>query len=106
MTQKDFYKAVAEGNITAEVQDYAQERYTKLSQPTAKQKENEALKTQILEYLGEVGKPVISTDLAGEMNVSTSKITGLCGVLIKEGKIAVTDVVLPKIGSRKAYSLA
>lgn len=104
MTQKDFFTAVANGNITDEVKAYATERAEKLSAPTPKQVENAALSANIAEFLATQTEPIIGAEIAKHFEVSTSKVTGLCGVMVKNGQLTKSEVAT-KDGTRIGYSV-
>lgn len=113
MTQREFFTAVINGETTTEVVDMARAMLAKLDEKNAKRSSqpsktaiaNEPIKTQILEFL--VGKlPVLTTDIATALEISTSKASALCRQLAQDGKITVFDVKVPKKGTQKAYQLA
>lgn len=104
MTRVEFFTAVANAQITDEVKAYAAEQATKLAAPTPKQIENASLKEEIVKFLGEQTEPVIGADIAKQFEISTSKVTGLCGVLVKDG-ILTKSGVKTKDGERVGYSV-
>ena len=104
MTRVEFFTNVANGNITEEVKAYATEQATKLGTPTAKQVENASFKEEIVKFL--TGKePMIGSEIAAHFEVSTSKITGLCGSMVKDGTL-VKSKVATENGERVAYAIA
>lgn len=105
MTRLQFFANVAEGNITEEVKAYAADQATKLGTPTPQQIENAALKEDIVAFLKEKTEPVISAEIAKHFEISTSKATGLCGVMVKDG-ILVKSKVNTDNGERVGYSIA
>lgn len=104
MTRVEFFTAVANAQITDEVKAYAAEQATKLATPTPKQVENASLKEEIVKYLSEQSEPVIGAEIAKQFELSTSKVTGLCGVLVKDGILAKSGVKT-KDGERVGYSV-
>lgn len=118
MTNREFYTKVIEAGISTELTAHAEAEIAKLdkrnenrsSKPNKKQLENEPIKVEIMEYLGEHGGAVsaeIATALSTEDRpISTNKVVALCNQLVKEEKLVVEDVKIPKVGVRKQYSLA
>ena len=104
MTRVEFFTAVANAQITDEVKAYAAEQATKLATPTSKQIENASIKEEIVKFLSEQTEPVIGADIAKQFEISTSKVTGLCGVLVKDGVLAKSGVKT-KDGERVGYSV-
>lgn len=120
MTNREFYSAIVENTISAEVVAHAQEQLVKLDERNAKRnataqekrkETNAPLRKAILDFLGE-HSAVLSVDLAKAMSevledtISTSKITGVCGVLRKEGALVSTEVAVKGKGKQVAWSLA
>lgn len=110
MTQREFFEAVLNNNSnSAEVREMAQGCIDKLNarnlnrKPTAKQKENEALKVAILEYLVDDGRAHTASEIGVEMEVSTSKASALLTQLAKEGKIDKAEKKVPKEGKKMFY---
>lgn len=104
MTRVEFFTAVANAQITDEVKAYAAEQAEKLAAPTPKQIENTSLKEEIVKFLSEQTEPVIGAEIAKQFKISTSKVTGLCGVLVKDG-ILTKSGVKTKDGERVGYSI-
>ena len=120
MTNREFYSAIVENTISAEVVAHAQEQLVKLDERNAKRnataqekrkETNAPLRKAILDFLSE-HSAVLSVDLAKAMSevfedtISTSKITGVCGVLRKEGALVSTEVAVKGKGKQVAWSLA
>ena len=110
MTNREFYEAVANNEAnSAEVIEKAKAEIEKLDsrnlnrKPTAKQKENEALKVAILDYLVDDGRAHTSAEIAVEMEVTTNKVSALCTQLFKEGKIDRIEKKIPKEGKKNFY---
>ena len=131
MTNREFYTKVMEimeqcadceklaiNPIRDEIYSHAEAEIAKLdkrnatrsSKPNKKQLENEPIKIEIMEYLGEHSSAVsaeIATALSTEDRpISTNKVVALCNQLVKEEKLVAEDVKIPKVGLRKQYSLA
>lgn len=116
MTNREFYTQVIEAGISAELTAHAEAEIAKLdkrnenrsSKPNKKQLENEPIKAEIMEFLAEHGGAV-SAEIAAALStedrrISTNKVVALCGQLVKEEKLFVEDVKIPKVGVRKQYA--
>lgn len=114
MTSREFYNAIISNETnTEEVRNHAMEEIEKMnkrnaarsSKPNKKQKENEPIIEAIINYLTESGG-ALSTEIATTVGVSTSKVCGLCGVMVKDGVLNVEDRKVPKKGTQKFYTVA
>ena len=120
MTNREFLTAIINGSLTDEVVDFAKSKRDALDNGNARRaektaekrnKENAPLIAAIKEFLAEHPK-TLSVDLAAAMTevldeaISTSKITGVCGVLRKEGVLTSEDVAVKGKGKQKGWSLA
>jgi DNA-binding MarR family transcriptional regulator len=111
MTKREFLTAIAGiEEISAELREFATAEITKMDEknanrkPTKKQLENEAVSATIVEFL--TGKEaMIASDIAAALELSTQKVTGLCGQLVKAGTLTKSEVKLPKVGTRVAYAV-
>lgn len=109
MTKRDFYTAIANGQITDEVKAAAEEYLVKMDEAlekrkntmTKKQEENEAVKAQILEHLDT--EPKTATTVGELVEISTQRASALLRQLVSDGKATVTDVKIPKKGVQKGY---
>ena len=120
MTYREFLSTIIETATSDEVITFAKSRLEALDNSNAKRaektaekrnKENAPLIAAIKEYLVEHPK-TLSVDLAAAMTgvfgevISTSKITGVCGVLRKEGVLISEDIAVKGKGKQKGWSLA
>lgn len=120
MTYREFLSTIIETATSDEVRAFAQGRLETLDNGNARRaektaekrnKENAPLIAAIKEYLVEHPK-TLSVDLAAAMTkvfdeaISTSKITGVCGVLRKEGVLTSEDIAVKGKGKQKGWSLA
>ena len=113
MTNREFYTAIMNGTMTDEVKNHAAEAIAKLdarnqkrsSKPTKAQRENEPVKTAIIDYLTVHGSAV-AADIAAEVDITTQKASALCRQLVEEDKLTVEEVKIPKKGKCKKYSVA
>lgn len=112
MTNREFFKAIANNNITAEVIAKATEELTKLdarnekrrNTETENDKANAEIAKDIIKFLSENGA-TLSADIAKALNLSTPKVNGVATNLINEGKIIATKVKVKGKGERTEYSL-
>lgn len=113
MTYREFYTAIVNGEMNAELQAFATEAIAKLdtrnanraSRPSKVALANEPIKAQILEFLAN-GETHIAKEIGEAVGITTAKASSLCGQLAKEEKVVATEVKLPKVGKRVAYTLA
>ena len=110
MTKREFLTSIANSDLATEIIEFAQTEIEKMDaknanrKPTKKQLENEVVAATIVEFL--VGKePMVGADIASALDLTTQKVTGLCGSLVKAGKLTKSTVKLPKVGERVAYSV-
>lgn len=113
MTYREFYTAIVNGEITEEVVAKATEEIAKLdtrnanraSRPSKVALANEPIKASILEFLAN-GETHIAKEIGEAVGITTAKASSLCGQLAKDGKVVASEVKLPKVGKRVAYTLA
>ena len=120
MTYREFLSTIIETATSDEVITFAKSRLEALDNGNARRaektaekrnKENAPLISAIKEFLADHPK-TLSVDLAVAMTevfgeaISTSKITGVCGVLRKDGVLISEDVAVKGKGKQKGWSLA
>lgn len=113
MTNREFFTAIVNGNITEEVITHAENGLAKLDErnakrantPSKKAIENEPIKAEIVKFLTEKEEPTVSSVIATYMSISTQKASALCRQLVNEGRLAVEDVKVKGKGTQKAYSV-
>lgn len=120
MTYREFLSTIINGSLTDEVIDFAKTKRDALDNGNARRakktaekrnKENAPLISAIKEFLADHPK-TLSVDLAVAMTevfgevISTSKITGVCGVLRKDGVLTSEDIAVKGKGKQKGWSLA
>ena len=94
MTKREFYTAVINGEVNEELVAFAEAEIEKLDAENArnaakraeKAKENEPYFEKILALVSET--PVVASEVAAELEVSTSKASSLLRTMVKDGKIA------------------
>lgn len=109
MTKREFYVAIANGEMNDEVKTAAAEYIAKMDEAnekrkntlSKKQEENEAIKAEILEHLNSEAKT--ATTIGELMGISTQKASALLRQLVNDGKATATEVKIPKKGIQKGY---
>lgn len=113
MTKREFMEAIVkfaeDGTVGAEYGAFAEEEIKKLNETlarrrekvSAKQAENAPLMDKIYEMLGD--EPVTATVIGEMLEVSTQKASALLRKMVDEGRVAKTDVKIPKKGVQKGY---
>jgi hypothetical protein len=112
MTYREMYTAVINGQITDEVITTAQNALAKLDERNAKRaatpkkvnEESVALMRQIAELMAD-GETRIAKVIGETIGISTQKASGLCGQMVKAGTLVTSEVKIPKVGKRVAYTL-
>ena len=113
MTQREFFTAIVNGTINADIQAYAADAIVKLdkrnatraSKPTKSQQANVPLLAEIRTFL--TGKKnVLAAEVAAHLDVTPQKASGLLKLLVDNGEAIAAEVKVPKQGKRKAYTLA
>ena len=118
MTNREFYTNISNGIVNDEVIAHAKAAIAKMdtanenrkSKPSKTAIANEPIKAAIVELLTTNGAMVASAIGAaltnGEVEVSTSKASALCGQLVKAEVLAVADIKVKGKGTVKQYSIA
>lgn len=114
MTMREFFEQVIKAEISTELTEKAQSEIAKLdarnsakaNKVTEKDIENEKIRNQIIEILSKESLPITSRELADKLEISIQRTTSLCTILEKCGRITSYEVKIPKVGKRKAYSVA
>lgn len=112
MTEREFLNKVVAGEMTDEVKAYAENGIAKLNARNDKRKntkskaqiENEGIMATILETLATA--PMVASEIATALGISTQKASALCKLLANEGKVTVTEVKVKNKGAVKQYALA
>lgn len=111
MTNREFYSAIARGEISPEIQEHAEMLLAKMDEQNAKRKsvmtkkqqENEAVKQEIVRYLQQHSEGAVAAEIGEALEISTQKALALCRQLVSEEKIRCEEVAIPKVGVRKKY---
>lgn len=112
MTNREFYTAIVNGNITDEVIAHASAAIEKLdkalenrkNKPSKKATENAPVLEAITGVLG--AEPKVAADIATEIGITTQKASALLRQLVASGVAVATDVKVPSKGTVKGYTLA
>ena len=110
MTKREFYVAIANGEMNEEVKAAAAEYIAKMDEANEKRKhtmykkqeENEAIKAEILGHLDTEAKT--ATTIGELMSISTQKASALLRQLVNDGKATATEVKITGKGKQKAYT--
>ena len=95
MTKREFYTAITEAEVAEELKEFAVAEIEKLDAENAKNaakraekaKENEPLYEEILKLMTD--KPVLASEVAVAIGVSTSKASSLLRTLVGDERIAL-----------------
>ena len=113
MTNREFYKAVIEANINADLTAHAEKEIEKLNARNEKrsttmnktQKENVEIKKSILAVLS-ADKVKTANEVGVECGISTNKASALLRQLVIDKFAIDSEVKIPKKGKVKGYALA
>ena len=116
ITLRQYHEAVISGNITDAIIAKARAEIAKLDATNAKRaekaaekaKENDPIKNAIYNLLVEKGA-MVSSAIAMELTtpeaeVTTSKVSSMCGQMVKERRLTVEDVKVKGKGKVKQYT--
>ena len=116
MTNREFYNAIVNGNITDEVIAHASEAIEKLDKAlenrknkiSPKEKEKAAENAKFDETVIGVltNEPQIEADIASALGVTGPKARASLKRLVEAGVVTKSEVKVPKRGALKAYALA
>lgn len=108
MTQREFFNAIIESNVSDELKAFATDAIAKLdarnakrsATPSKSQIANEAVKVEIAKVLTE--EPQTASEIAQKCEISTQKASSL---LSRMSDLKVTEVKVKGKGKVKGYSL-
>ena len=112
MTNREFYTAIVNSNVSDELKTFATDAIAKLdarnakrsSKPSKKSLENEPIKESIREFLADGSH--LASEIAKGLDLSVSKVSALCRQMVGDGVLTVEDVKVKGKGTQKCYSLA
>ncbi len=113
MTQREFFTAIVNSEVSEELKTYASESIEKLdarnakraSKPSKKSIENEPIKESIANHLID-GEGHLASEIAKSLDLSVSKVSALCRQMVSDGVLHVEDVKVKGKGMQKSYSIA
>lgn len=111
MTQREFFNAVINANISADITAFAQERVAHLdtvnsnrkAKGTVTQRENEGIKANILAIV----KPNVTytaSEIGVMAGISTAKASALCRQFVQAGTFTESEVKIKGKGKVKGYT--
>ena len=112
MTNREFFTAIINANLSDEMTAHAQTLLTALdtrnekrrNTKTKEQIENEAHKANIVATIAD-RKEVTSATIASELGLTPQKVSALCRQLVEEGALTATEVKVKGKGKVKGYSV-
>ena len=113
MTNREFFEAVQNGTINADVQAHATAEIEKMNArnekrattPSKTAVANEPIKAQILTFLTGKNEEILTSVICEAVGISTAKASALLMQLLEDGKIAGEQVKVPKIGKRMVWKI-
>ena len=113
MTNREFYTAIVNSNVSDELKAFATDAIAKLdarnakrsSKPSKKSIENEPIKESISNLLVD-GDARLASEIASSLELSVSKVSALCRQMVADGVLHVEDVKVKGKGTQKSYSIA
>lgn len=112
MTTRDFLTTIINSTLSDEVKDFAQKGLVALDKRNAKrrdtqtkaQKENEGVKTAILDFLLANKGAAVASEIASACGISTQKASALLRQIVADGKAHSTEVKVKGKGKVLAYT--
>ena len=111
-TMEMLEQIVAMENASADVKEKATAMIEAIKKRNAdrkvnnkKKSENAPIEKAILEYLADKTAPVLSVQIATDLNLTASKVNGVAGNLEKENKVVKVKVKVKGKGEQTAYAL-
>lgn len=113
MTNREFFTAISEGKLNDELMEFAKASIEKLdsrnaarnAKPSKTQLENAPIKEALLTYLTENSGAYTEGQLGEALDITHNKAGSLARQLVAEGKVKQSEVKIPKVGTRKVYSI-
>lgn len=112
MTNREFFEAIINGEISEEIVAKAKEELVKLDARNSKRAEAKATKREV-EYapiedaiLKALEGTMTTSEIAKATGLTTNKVSPRCKVLVEKGILTESEVKVKGSGVRKAYTLA
>lgn len=111
MTNREFFSAIADSDLSAELKEFALAEIAKLDNRNAKRRNtltkeqiaNEGVKAEILTAIG--NGTATASEIAVAVGVSTQKVSALCKQLADSGLVEVSEVKVKGKGTVKGYTV-
>ena len=111
MTNREFYNAIINANLSDELTDFAVAAVEKLdkrnaarsSKPSKTAVANAPIKEAIFQFLSNAEGDTIAADIAEGVGISREKASALCRQMVEADLLTSTEVKIPKKGKVKAY---
>lgn len=112
MTNREFFTAVVNADVSEEIKAFALDSIAKLdhkndlrkSKPSKTAIANEPIKENIVKFLNGT-QSALASEIASACEISTSKASALARQLVENGIVNVCDVKVKGKGTMKSYSL-
>lgn len=114
MTNREFFEKVAnDERLAAEVREHAKKGIAALdkrnadraAKPSKKALENEPIKERIVELVRSQENPIVASEIAANLDISTAKASALCRQLVVAEVLNETEVKVKGKGKVKGYTL-
>lgn len=114
MTNREFFEKIAnDERLAAEVREHAKKGIAALdkrnadraAKPSKKALENEPIKERIVELIRSQENPIIASEIAATLDISTAKASALCRQLVIAEVLNETEVKIKGKGKVKGYTL-
>lgn len=117
MTRRERLEMVIAGNITEELIEECKVEIEKMDTANAKRKEKEnphkaenaELMERIVRVVTNSDEPILVDKIVeglGVEGLKRQRVSSLCTILVKDGRLVAEDVKVKGKGKRKAYSIA
>ena len=117
MTRRERLEMVIAQNITAELIEECKAELVKMDEANAKRKEKEnphktenaELMEKIVSVLSGSSEPMQIDPIVESLGIdglTRQRVSSLCTILVKDGRITAEDVKVKGKGKRKAYSIS
>lgn len=117
MTRRERLEMVIAGNITDELVEECKAEIEKMDTANAKRKEKEnphkaenaSIMENIMGVVANSDEPILVDGIVeglGVEGLTRQRVSSLCTILVKDGRLNSVDVKVKGKGKRKAYSIA
>ena len=109
MTRRERLEMVIAGNITNELIEECKVEIEKMDTANAKRTENASIMENIMGVVANSDEPILVDGIVeglGVEGLTRQRVSSLCTILVKDGRLNSVDVKVKGKGKRKAYSIA